>query len=209
MGLLDQLASAVGVKSQEPNSQAAEKCLKRPALLEEIAQGLEGKNARLAGDCAEVMTKVAERDPGLVVPFAGRLLPMLEHKNGRVRWESAHALGLTAALVPDLVARALPRLARFIREDESVIVRDYLIDAVSAWGATGHAPAVKSLPVLLDALDEWKAKHAARILGALAPITRAAPELTPRARDLAQGFADHERTGVRKAAKAMLKATGG
>ena len=204
--VLTQLASAVGERTQEPNERAAKRCLARPELLEEIAAGLEGKDARLAGDCAEVMTKVAQERPELVAPFVERLVPRLWHKNGRVRWETAHAIGLTAARVPETIEKELPRLTRLIREDESVIVRDYLVDAVAAWGATSSKAARAAFPILHDAAGAFAGKHAARILGALAPIARAAPVLAGESRSLAQGFAEHSRPGVRKAAKALLKA---
>jgi hypothetical protein len=207
MSILEELASAVGVRTQEPNDEAAARCQGRPRLLDEIAVGLAGKDARLAGDCAEVMTKVAASRPELIAPFAEALLAQLSHKNGRVRWESAHAFSLVAAQVPKLVLRELDALAKIAREDESVIVRDYVLDAVGAWGATDPKAAAKAFPVLSRALGDWEGKHAARVLTALCGLVKAAPGRATDARRLAQQFAEHERAGVRKAAKALLKAT--
>ena len=135
MTILNELASALGQRTQEANDEAAARCLGRPQLLEEIAQGLAGKSPRLAGDCAEVMTKVGEKKPALLVPHAEALLEGLAHKNGRVRWEAAHAFSLVAPLVPKIVERELDAFAGIIRDDESVIVRDYVLDAIGAWGA--------------------------------------------------------------------------
>jgi len=207
MSILEELASAVGVRTQEPNDEAAARCQGRPQLLDEIAVGLAGRDPRLAGDCAEVMTKVAEKRPALVAPFAEALLAQLGHKNGRVRWESAHAFSLVAALVPKVVQRELDAFAKIAREDESVIVRDYVLDAIGAWGATDPKAAAKAFPVLSRALGDWDGKHAARILTALCAVVRAAPGHAADANRIAQRFADHERAGVRRAAKALLKAT--
>jgi len=207
MSVREELASSLGVRGQRPNESVAQKCLAHPDLIDEIVAGLADRNFRLAGDCAEVMTKIAEEKPALVAPRAGALLALLAHKNGRVRWESAHAFGLVAGHVPALVAKELGPLARIIREDESVIVRDYVIDAVARFGATGAQAAKSAFPILREALDVFDSKHAARVLGSLDGVVRAMPKLGKDARALAQRFEDHARAGVRKAAKALLKAT--
>ena len=207
MGIVEQLSSAKGERGQQANEKVAQKCLARPELIEEIALGLAAKDFKLAGDCAEVMTKIAEQKPELVAPHAATLFALLAHKNGRVRWESAHAFGLVAGLVPDLVEKELGKLARIIREDESVIVRDYVIDAVARFGATGRPAAKSAFPILREASDVFDGKHAARVLASLGGVVQAKPELGKDARALAQRFEDDARAGVRKAAKALLKAS--
>jgi hypothetical protein len=207
MGLVEQLSSARGGRGQEANERVARKCLARPELMGEIVEGLAAKDFRLAGDCAEVMTKIAEARPELVASHARTLFALLAHKNGRVRWESAHAFALVAGQVPDVVEEQLAPLARIIREDESVIVRDYVIDAVARFGATGPAAARSAFPILREALDAFEGRHAARVLASLGGVVAAMPSLGKDARSLAQRFEDHARAGVRKAAKALLKAT--
>jgi hypothetical protein len=209
MGILDHLASSLGEMKQDANSAVAELCLADPRLLDEIAVGLGSRNVRLAGDCAEVMTKVAEKRPELVAPHARLLFTLLGHKNGRVRWESAHAFAFTTRLVPDLVAEKLEALASIIQSDKSVIVRDYTVDAVAAYGATGASAARRALPVLRLALVAWEGKHAARALAGLAGLLAAEPALAIDVREAAQPLADHERAGVRKAARLALRAAAG
>ncbi len=204
MGLLDQLASSLGELKQDANSAVAALCLADPARLDEIVAGLGSKDARLVGDCAEVMTKVAEQRPDLVAPHARRFFTLLGHKNGRVRWESAHAFAFTAGLVPDLVGEQLEVLRQIIESDGSVIVRDYTVDAVAAYGATSAAAAQRALPVLRLALAVWEGKHAARALAGLAGLLAADPSLASAVREAAEPLVDHERAGVRKAARAAL-----
>jgi hypothetical protein len=209
MGIADGLASALGTRTQDANEAVAARCLAEPALLGELAAVLAGKNARLAGDAAEAMTKVAERRPELAAPHAGEFLAGLEHRNGRVRWESAHALALVAGLAPALVAGALPRLAELVRDDESVIVRDYVLDAVAGYAATGAAAAGCAWPLLREGLVGREGRHAGRVLRALAAVVAVAPALRADVRGLAGGFAEDARPGVRKAARALLEAIDG
>ena len=54
-----------------------------PALLDEIAAGLKSGDAALMGDCAEVMTKLAEEKPEWVAPYARALAGLVTHKIAR------------------------------------------------------------------------------------------------------------------------------
>jgi len=206
MSLLDRLASAQGLRTQEPNEAAASLCIESPDRLDEIAAGLAGRDARLAGDCAEVMTKVAERAPALVAPFALALVAALGHKNGRVRWESAHALALVADRATSVIEGALSTLAALVRTHDGVIVRDYAIDAIARWGASSPAHATRAWPILLKALDDWDRRHAARILGHGPALAAIQPGLVQALRAAADAFASDERAGARRAAKALQKA---
>lgn len=207
MDLLDQLSSAMGTRTQEANERAAAACLacQDSTLIERIASGLTAREVRLIGDCAEVMTKVAEVRPELVAPFAPRLLALLPHRNGRVRWEAAHALALVASRVPDRIAAALPDLAEIIRGDKSVIVRDYLLDAVAGYAGTSARAASEALPILRDGLRLFARKHAARVLRGLVGVRASHPALADEIHALAEPFRDDPRAGVRKAAAQLVR----
>jgi hypothetical protein len=98
--------------------------LERPEILDELAASLALDDRKLLGDCVEVFTEVAKANPALVAPYAERLIPLLGHRDTRVRWEPTHAVALVAALVPAQVKPLLPDLADKIQCDRSVIVRD-------------------------------------------------------------------------------------
>lgn len=208
MSIVAELSSQIGSRSEEANARVAELCVATPDLLSEIVAHLSDKNARLAGDCAEVMTKVAEQRPALVAPHVQKLFSLLSHKNGRVRWEAAHAVALVAKEVPRFIADRLTTLGDIIQHDDSVIVRDYVLDAIAAYGATGSAAASASMPFLRAGLVAWESKHAARVLRGLEDIATVAPKLVPEIRKLAAPFENHARPGIRKAARTLLKKTG-
>lgn len=205
MDVIAQLASQAGTRGQDANIRVAERCVRNPDLIESVAARLTDKNARLVGDCAEVMTKVAEHRPELIAPYARVLLGLLAHKNGRVRWESAHAIGLVSPLIPRVIAGELQRLGEIARRDESVIVRDYILDALVGYAATGPEAAAAVFPILLECASAWHSKHAARILRGLEEVAGVAPKLLDDMRSFAAQLGAHDRPGVRKAAKALLK----
>lgn len=112
MSIISELSSQVGDRSQSANHKVVVQCLDDPTLLADISAGLEHKNAALVGDCAEVMTQVAEQRPESVAPYAQALAPLLKHKATRVRWEAVHALAYIAAFNPETIADLLPTLWR-------------------------------------------------------------------------------------------------
>lgn len=208
MTVVARLSSQVGSRSEDGNIGVAQLCLRDPDQLRDIALRLTDRDVQLAGDCAEVMTKVAERNPGLVAPHVDVLYSLLDHKNGRVRWEAAHAVALVAREVPEFIGGKLRRLGEITASDKSVIVRDYVLDAIAAYGATSARAAVLAFPLLESGLTAWESKHAARVLRGLEDVAVMAPRLANRIRRLAEPFEQHSRPGVRKAAKALSKKVG-
>ena len=207
MSVLEKLSSQVGDRSEAANLQVVEQCLAERGLLAEIAQGLHSRDAALAGDCAEVMTKVAERQPDWVVPYAEGLSGLLGHKQTRPRWEAAHALALVAATAPQVVGPLLPRFAEIIHKDGSTIVRDYTIDTVANYASLDAGAAREAFPILQAALTLWNGKHAAHALNGLVNVSQNAAELNPELHALSQPYLEDPRGVVRKAARRLQKAS--
>lgn len=206
MTILQRLSSALGVRTQDANAAAAQACLREPRLLDDIASGLSGGHAGQIGDCAEVMTKVAETSPLLVVPYIGRLAPLLGHKTTRVRWEATHAIALVAPYAPQSIVPLLRTLTRLLSGDGSTIVRDYAVDALCGYGATDEEAAGLVFPPLLQALAAWDGKHRGRIVAGFARLAPAAPPLAEQLRAIADAHAASAKPAVRQAAKTLLQA---
>lgn len=207
MSILKQLSSQLGDRTESSNRQVVEKCLRNPVLLEEIAGGLEEQDAALLGDCLEVFAEVAAQQPAWIVPFAKKVVPFLSHKNTRVRWEAMHTIANVSALTPELVQFLLPTMAEIIRTDKSIIVRDYAVDAVANYAAVDKTTAENAYPILKQALTLWEGKQAGHALKGLTNVAGQVPALHSELRAIAEGFLDHQRKVVAKAAKALLKAT--
>ncbi len=206
MSILSQLSSQSGDRTEASNKEVAVICLQAPDFLAEIAASLGSKDAALAGDCAEVMTQVATARPDLVAPYAEQIAPLLAHKTTRVRWEASHTLALIAPLRPDVIKPLLPQIADMLRGDKSVIVRDYLTDALGGYARTGHDEAHDVFPLLKEVLTLWEGKEAGHALYGLACVSQSAHELDADLYPIAQEYISHARPVVRKAAKILLKA---
>ncbi|MDE3090519.1 MAG: hypothetical protein KGJ80_14150, partial [Chloroflexota bacterium] len=159
MSILDKLSSQRGDRTEASNKRVALQVLKEPALLAEIKRGLLSPDAKLAGDCAEVMTLVAAKKPDAVA-----LIARLDHKDTRVRWEAMHGLATIAARVPEKIAPLVRKLGEKIALDQSVIVRDYAILALGEYGSTSPAAAQRVWQHLREVLVLWEGKHASKAL---------------------------------------------
>jgi hypothetical protein len=210
MSILNDLSSQKGDRTAKSNLAVAARCLKKPALMQEITgaltNALTGKNAALLGDCAEVFTEVAKAEPGLVAPYAGTLVSLIVHPTARVRWEAMHAIALTASAAPRTVAPLLPRLREIIKKDTSVIVRDYAVDAVGNYAGTGSAAAKAAFPILVEALAAWNGRQAGHALAGLREVARVTPARAPDLQAIAERYLEAGTGVTRKAAKALLAA---
>ena len=206
MNIISQLSSQTDDNTEESNKKVVEQCFKNPSLLQDIAKELQNENTALVGDCAEVMTKVAEVNPELVIPYAKELTPLLDHKNTRARWEAMHAIALIASLIPNEISKILSNLHRISLSDSSTIVRDYSVIAVSNYAKTSKKAAEEALVILKRILEVWKEKQAARVLKGLQNAAETNPSLTEEVLSLARPFENSSKGTVKKAAKDLLKA---
>jgi hypothetical protein len=205
MSILSQLSSQVGDLTESSNLKVVHQCLDNPALLGEISAGLSEQDAALIGDCAEVLTKVAEQHPEWVAPQAFTLSALLIYRNTRVRWEAMHALALITTQATDIIMALVPLLVQLIRQDKSVIVRDYAVDALANYASTGQQAAHCVYPYLKESLTLWDGKQAAHALQGLVHVARLLPESRAELGDIAAQYAASDRPVVRKAAKGLQK----
>jgi len=205
MSVLGRLSSAMGDPSEASNKAVAREALERPEILDEVAAGLEWDDRKLVGDCAEVFTEVAKENPALVAPYVDRIVPLVSHKDTRVRWESTHILALVASLVPEQVAPLMPDLVAKIEQDKSVIVRDGAVQTLGEYGRSGPEAAREVFPHLLRALDVWDGKHAKLALEAMSKLMEVEPGLKAEVRAAAQRCLDHHRANVRRLAQKLMK----
>jgi HEAT repeat protein len=206
--ILSQLSSQVGDRTEVSNRKVVQQCLENHHLITEIAAGLKQPEAALVGDCAEVLTQVAQENPALVVPYADSLSVLLMHKNSRVRWEVTHALALIATSSPASITPLVPILVQLNRNDASVIVRDHATDTLANYAYTGKAAAECVYPYLVEMLTLWDGKQAGHALMGLASAAPLLPSHRDELRAIASGFSASDRSVVRKAAKKLLKAVG-
>ncbi len=206
MSILKKLSSQTGDRTEYSNRKAVLECLDDPELIAEIVEGLASADAALVGDCAEVLTKVAEHKPEWAAPYAETAAALLSHKATRVRWEAMHLLALTVKQAREVLDAHLSQVAERLRNDASVIVRDYAADALADYAALGKEEAERVYHYLTEALTLWNGKQAGHALIGLANVAAKVPALHGDLRAVAEAFGRSDRAVVRKAAKALLKA---
>ncbi len=209
MSIIDQLSSQVGDRSEAANLKVGAQCLKQPALLADIAAGLQSSDDKLVGDCAQVMTMVASEKPELVAPYAEEFSKLLNHKKSLARWEGAFVLAHIAGIKPLVIEKNLAKLDELIRKDSSVIVRDYSVRAVSSYAGTGKKAAKIAYPVLITATEVFDSRHSHLAMPGLAEIARLIPSRRKEITGIGESFIDHKRGMIKKAAKKLLKMVDG
>lgn len=164
MSILQELSTAQGDKTEESNHKVAHKCLDNSDLFYEVMEGLlQDKYKDVQADCAEVMTKVAEQKPDMVVPYADKLFPLLSSTGTKVRWEVMHTLALITPHIIELVAKNLNVIKGAAISDESTIVRDWSTQLIVNYAKTNSEAADKVFPILKMILETWKNKQAKRV----------------------------------------------
>lgn len=203
--ILNQLSSQTGDKTEQSNREVVELCLAEPQLLKEIASGMDSKDLKLAGDCTEVMTKVAEKVPELVVKYGRLLLPLIKSKNTRVRWEALHCIWLLVKKDPSLGLVVLPEIREIIEKDNSTITRDNAVEILKQLCSVSAEAAEKAYTLLLFTLEIRKDKHAARVFEGLKNAAAWLPQIKMEITQFAEEYKNHERSSVKKAANSLLK----
>ncbi|MBN2007290.1 MAG: hypothetical protein JXA21_28325 [Anaerolineae bacterium] len=203
--LIDQVSSRIGDRSEAGNLKVVEQCLAEPHRVAEIVEGLRDKDAAVVGDCAEVLTKIAETHSDMVAPYVSALATLLTHKKTRVRWEAMHALAYIAETASNDIAPLLPQLQRILQEDGSIIVRDYAVDTLGNYAKVSKRAAREAYPLLREALTAWDSRHAGHALTGLAHVAASVPELREEICDCGQRYSSDKRAVVRQAAKKLLK----
>jgi len=205
MSILTQLSSQQKERSEQGNRRVAAKILENPDLIIEITNSLTSKDNFLLGDCVEVCTMIAESEPALIAPYSNRILPLLENKNTRVRWEAMHAIALITPDVPEKIIGHWKLLEDLFTNDKSIIVRDYVVVCAGNLAACGKAYAEEVYPLLVDALSAHQTHHAKLALEGLtlglSHLQTKKDEIT----DLADLFIQHPKPSIKKAALQLKK----
>lgn len=205
MSILNELSTSVGDRTQDANRAVAKKVQANLSLLDEIAKGLTNSNKKLVGDCAEIFTMIAENQPDAVAPYVSQLIPLLKSKDKRIRWEVTHTLIFTARLIPDIMFSIMPELMSLISNDNSVIVRNYSIQALGEYATTGKKAAKSVFSYFTEIIEIWSGKYIHLVLEGLGKAAMRASSLESKACEIANFYKNHKKPRVKKAANAILK----
>ena len=205
MEILNKPSSKQGDKTEKSNRIVAEKCIENPDLLKDIATGFLSADKKLQADCIEVFTMVSENHPDLIVPLADKILPLLNNKETKTRWEAVHTLSYIAIKIPEIIFSILPNLQELIEKDQSTIVRDYTIDTVANFARFDKNSSEKAFGILKMALDLWGEKHAKQVFKGLSNILDNQPSYKTEISKIVKPYLDAKKNVVIKEAKKIIK----
>lgn len=208
MYILGELSSQIGDKTEASNKLVSEKCIQAPELLGEIANGLSSKDNKLAADCAEVLTFVSESHPDLVVSYIDAIVPLLDHKHTKVRWEATHTIAQLAATNASAVKPLLESLWRMALSDKSKIVQDYATVAIGNYGGSSKEAATVALPMLARILEIEGDRQAVRVIEGMNKLLAVNPVLHDDIREIAKSQADNTKSSIKRAYGKLVKQLG-
>lgn len=205
MSIINKLSSQVGDKTEASNKLVSEECIKTPQLLTEIVDELSSKDQKMAADCAEVLTFVSENHPDLVAPHFDEIVPFLDHKHTKVRWEITHTIAQLASTNPAAIEKLLEPLQRMALSDQSKIVQDYSTIAIGNYGSSSEETAAEALPLLARILEIKGDKQAVRVIDGMSKLVAANPALSDDIRKVTASQANNTKSSIKRAYGKLIK----
>ncbi len=205
MNIIDELSTSKGLNGGEANTLVAIKCVGNPDLLIELNKAINPKETKILGDICEVLTETAKIKPELISPFKETLLELIYHKNGRIQWESMHALALIAHLIPDVIDEKIVSIYAFIESSKGVIVRDYAVDTLANYCSVSSECSNKGFPFLKKSINLWDGKHAGKVMPGLEHVFRFHPDYKDQIIELITPFLNHKSKTILKKTKGFLR----
>lgn len=148
MSILNELASALSVRSYDPNKALAQKIVDTndAAGIKELIDNLGDK--KLQSDIIKTLYEVGERKPALIAPHATVFIALLENKNNRMVWGAMTALSAVATESAPILYNAIAKIVA-IADKGTVITKDHAVNILVKLSAIKqYAP--DTMPLLLE-----------------------------------------------------------
>ncbi|WP_448698679.1 hypothetical protein ACFGVR_17625 [Mucilaginibacter sp. AW1-3] len=128
MSIINQLASALGRRDEEPNQQLAKQIADNSdtAAVKELIDNLSNKSKDIQHDCIKAIYETGTLKPKLITPYCAELVKLLDSKNNRMQWGGMTALATITSECPDIIFANLGKLVA-VAEAGSVITKDNLM----------------------------------------------------------------------------------
>lgn len=161
--MLEYLACQLGRNDEKPNIELAEKIVstKDEALIEEVVQGVKGKDKRVANDCIKVLYEIGARNPMLIRKYASDFVSLLISKNNRLVWGAMTALAEIADLESEALFKHL-MLLKAAYTNGSVITRDQSITVFAKLCKEGADYEKEIFPFLIEHISHCRPKEVAQ-----------------------------------------------
>jgi len=149
MGVLDQLAGALGRRDEGPNVALAEQLAAsgdKDAIVE-LAEAVRSGTPRQRNDAMKVLYEIGARRPNLVIPHCGLFLEALASSNDRQVGGAMEALDSIASQRANEIAAELPRIIE-AADKGSVTAKDRCTSILVKLARAGYAD--RAMPALIE-----------------------------------------------------------
>jgi len=177
-------------------------------ILDEAVTLLSHGHKDVRAGAAKIIEQVGLVDPSLVVSFLPTLLPALNTPERQTRWMAIHTLGLCAKLDAQTALLALPQAEAFIAADSGACLWGATITYLGHLGATSATNARRVFPLLERALERIPRQAKGVLEAFLRLLAQADEDMRASIARYAETLAQHERPGVRTAARRVRKQVG-
>ncbi len=179
MSVLNQLACALGVRSEVPNQELARRLAEsedREGIAELVA-ALGNKDRNIQSDSLKALYEIGYLKPALIAPYAADFLALLHSRNNRLVWGGMIALGTISNLAADALFPQVERIQKAMAQG-SVISVDWGVRALAGIASAKAEFNAAIFPFLLQHLQTCRpkdiAQHAENILPAVNAANREA-----------------------------------
>ncbi|MDD5937157.1 MAG: hypothetical protein PUC65_16590 [Clostridiales bacterium] len=161
--MLERVAFFTGTKDEKPNIDLACELSesKDTKGIQEIVDGLDHKDKRIANDCIKVLYKLGERSPELIAPYVDTFIRLLKSKNNRLVWGAMTALAIIADLKADIIYQNI-KVVKDVMVNGSVIAVDQSVTVLAKVCKQNHQYEAELFPTLLDHLKKCRPKEVAQ-----------------------------------------------
>ncbi|WP_042473708.1 hypothetical protein [Bacillus ndiopicus] len=158
--MLNQLATNQNRNDELPNIELAEELVKTENHngINEIVDGLNSKDKRIANDCIKVLYEIGERRPDLIAPYYKQFLELLDSKNNRLVWGSMTALAQIVELEPQNIFKQVDKIV-FAFQHGSVITVDNGVSVLAKLCKQDLEYEERIFPILIQHLQECRSKE--------------------------------------------------
>ncbi len=163
MSVLNELASALNRRDEEPNQQLAMRLVESENLedIQELVDNLKNKNKAIRSNCIKVLYEVGEKKPELIENYVDEFVALLTQKDNRMVWGGMTALGCMASRKPHEIWGHTETIFE-ATQNGSAITQDWGIRVLATVSAERDNYSERVFPFLMEFLKACRPKDVPR-----------------------------------------------
>lgn len=163
MSVLNELASALNRRDEEPNQQLAMRLVESEDLeaIQELVDNLKNKNKAIRSNCIKVLYEIGEKKAELIENYVDQCVALLTQKDNRMVWGGMTALGWIASRKPHEIWGHIETVIE-ATQNGSAITQDWGIRVLATVSAEREDYAKQLFPFMMKFLKDCRPKDVPR-----------------------------------------------